>query len=118
MGGGGDNWELVAKLAALAIDTAESVEGLQRVMSIGPFDPIATPLPPGDEPYALPSGNAAAMALLKQHRPDLLPDLRTRFVLRKAHLYATGKAKAEPTPDHLTSPTPANAPANGIRKRL
>lgn len=113
MGTRADNWDLVAKIAEMVIDTAESVEGLQRIMAEGPFAPLAMALPPGKDPYALPAGNAEAMAMLKHYRPDLVPALRTRFTLRKAHLYAVGKAKADPIP----CDEPAPAPANAIRRR-
>lgn len=84
--------------------------------------------------HAIMAGNTEGTDILKTERPDLLADLRDRYTLRRAHLFATGRA--EPPPDDPAAPPPLSyfeeraagrcdeygrpapkARANGVRRR-
>lgn len=91
--GAADEYALLAAIAATALDLADNVADLK----------------------ATGAANRHVTDELRLRAPALYESLRTRYSLRAAHLYATGKVEPDPLP-----PEPETAPAhpaNAIRKR-
>lgn len=69
-------WNVIIKLLEAAIDMQDSVAELNEIMATSP--------------------NKEVLEELKQRFPDRVEPLRQRFIFRRAHLYATGRAEPAP----------------------